>query len=391
MTSKLQLKRPLTLLGGLSAQEFLRDYWHKKPLLIRQAIPGFKPPVAQSELLALAQQEDVESRLIRQRRSKVAAHTWQVEHGPFTAADLPSHKQKHWTLLVQGVNLHHAGADQLLQQFNFIPYTRLDDVMISLAGDGGGVGPHFDSYDVFLLQAAGQRQWEISTQCDLALVEGMSLKILKNFQPEQSWVLEPGDMLYLPPHVAHNGVALGACMTWSIGFRAPDYQEIGQVFLEYLADTIALPGRYADPQREASAAPAWIDDDWMDRVDKALQGIRWNKSALRNFLGEYLSTPKPSTFFSPPAKPLSRARFAQQLQRGHLALDARTRMLYRNPEIFVNGESFTARGQDAILLKQLANERHLKGAGIKDLEVLIDTLHEWYCAGWVHLKTSSLP
>ncbi len=377
-------KHPQPLLGGMSAEYFFRHYWHKKPLLIRQAIPDFQTPVTRDALFALAQQAQVESRLIQQQRGR-----WRLQHGPFASTDLPSRRQRNWTLLVQGVNLHHTLADQLLQQFRFIPDTRLDDLMISVAGDGGGVGPHFDSYDVFLLQAAGQRQWDISTQANLDLVEGVPLKILKNFKPEQRWVLEPGDMLYLPPQVAHDGVALGECMTWSIGFRAPNYQEIGQAFLEYLADTIDLPGRYADPRRSASAHPAWIDDSWIAAVQQSFKRIAWNPATLRNFLGEYLSSPKPTTFFVPPTAPLSLARFRQQLTEAHIVLNARTRMLYRTPELFINGESFTISHQEAALLKKLANQRTISGAKILPSEVLVTTFHAWYCAGWIGLGNAS--
>ncbi len=378
-------QQPQPLLGGMSAEYFFRHYWHKKPLLIRQAIPAFQAPVTRDELFVLAQQPQVESRLIQQQRGK-----WHLQPGPFASTALPSRKQRHWTLLVQGVNLHHALADQLLQQFRFIPDTRLDDLMISVASDGGGVGPHFDSYDVFLLQAAGQRQWDISMQDNLDLVEGVPLKILKHFKPEQRWVLEPGDMLYLPPQVAHDGIALGECMTWSIGFRAPDYQEIGQAFLEYLADTIDLPGRYADPRRSANPHPAWIDDSWITAVEQALKRIAWSKTTLRNFLGEYLSTPKPTTFFAPPAAPLSLTQFRRQLSQAQIVLNARTRMLYRTPELFVNGESFTVTHQEAALLKKLANQRTLNAHQILSSEVLIETFYGWYRAGWIGLRTGAV-
>src|SRR5436190_12669774 len=202
------------LLGGLSPQAFMRRHWQKRPLLIRQALPDVAAPLSRAELFALAAAEGVESRLIRQRGAG-----WTLRHGPFTRRQLPSLTQPGWTLLVQGVDLHVDAAHQLLSRFRFVPDARLDDLMVSFATDGGGVGPHFDSYDVFLLQVQGRRRWRIGRQKDLALREGAPLKILAAFEPEEEHVLEPGDMLYLPPLWAHDGEALGECQTYSIGFR----------------------------------------------------------------------------------------------------------------------------------------------------------------------------
>ena len=211
----MNLDHPLPLLGNQSPNDFMRRYWQKKPLLIRQAIPGFKPPVAIAAIKKLARRDDVESRLIWRENGE-----WQMENGPF--ARLPKDNEGDWTLLVQSVDLHSDAAAELMQQFRFIPDARLDDVMISIASHGGGVGPHFDSYDVFLLQAAGQREWRYGHQKDLSLEPGLPLKILSRFEPEASAVLSPGDMLYLPPQAAHDGIAVGdGCMTISIGFARP--------------------------------------------------------------------------------------------------------------------------------------------------------------------------
>ena len=195
---------PRQMLGGLSPQQFMRRYWQKKPLLVRQAIPQFAPPVLRSELFALAAQEGVESRLVQ-----LVKGAWKLRHGPFSRRALPALQQPDWTLLVQGVDLHNDAVHALMQQFRFVPDARLDDVMISYATDGGGVGPHFDSYDVFLLQAHGQRRWRIGRNKDLSLQPGVPLKILQNFEAEEEFVLNPGDMLYLPPKYAHDGVAEG--------------------------------------------------------------------------------------------------------------------------------------------------------------------------------------
>ncbi|MGH8821855.1 MAG: cupin domain-containing protein, partial [Rhodoferax sp.] len=227
----MNITQPSTLLGALSPQQFMRRHWQKKPLMVRQAIPGFAALLDSAALFALAGNDDVESRLVVH-----GAKGWQMRSGPFARRALPSLKQPGWTLLVQGVDLQVDAAHELLQQFRFVPEARLDDLMVSYASDGGGVGPHFDSYDVFLLQAQGRRRWRIGRQQDLGLQEGVPLKILAHFVPEQEFVLEPGDMLYLPPRYAHDGVAVGECMTYSIGFRAPNRAELARELLQRLAE-----------------------------------------------------------------------------------------------------------------------------------------------------------
>src|SRR5437762_13345898 len=231
----------MQLLGGRSAKNFLSRFWQKKPLLIRDAIPGFRGMIQASELFRLAGREDVESRIVQRRGGR-----WKLALGPFSRADLARRRETGLTLLVQGVNLFHPPADALLRRFDFIPYARLDDLMVSYAAPGGGVGPHFDSYDVFLLQGEGQRRWRLSRQRDLALKPDVPLKILARFRPDHEVLLDPGDMLYLPPGIAHDGVAIAACSTYSIGFRAPSAQELGIAFVDWLRDRIALHGRYRD-------------------------------------------------------------------------------------------------------------------------------------------------
>ncbi|MGE5652436.1 MAG: JmjC domain-containing protein [Bacillota bacterium] len=371
--------KKLTLLGGLSPRQFLKDYWHKKPLLIRQAVPNFKPVLSRGQLFDLAQRDDVESRLIRHFDKQ-----WQMQHGPQT--ELPPLDKNGWTLLVQGVNLHDAKADALMQHFRFIPDSRLDDLMISYATDTGGVGPHFDSYDVFLLQAHGRRRWRIGPQKDLSLIEGMPLKILKNFQPEQEFVLEPGDMLYLPPHYAHDGIAVGECMTYSIGFRTPSYQELGEGFLQFMTESIELPGRYADPDLEATSHPAEISRAMLSRVAAELEKIRFREEDIAIFLGEYLSEPKPTVFFIPPARPMKMERFTQTAAKRGIVLSRKTRMLYRGKHLFINGESFMVGRADKAALIALANDRRLPGADIPQVSPdVLEALFTWYRDGWLEL------
>lgn len=374
------MKTPLALLGGISPATFLRDYWQKKPLLIRQAIPAAASPVSRQELFDLAARDDVESRLITSK----AGH-WQLTHGPL--ARLPALRQKDWALLVQGVNLHVDAADILLRQFRFIPDARLDDLMISYASDGGGVGPHFDSYDVFLLQTHGRRRWRISAQRDLSLDEDMPLKILKHFQAEQEFILEPGDMLYLPPQYAHDGVAIGECMTCSIGFRAPSYQELGEAFLQFMADSIDLAGRYADPDLAPARHAAEIPAPMLARVTAEINKMQFTEDDITIFLGEYLSEPKASVVFDPADPPLSLTQFVKAAARRGVRLSRKTGMLHRGKHIFINGESFAVRHDDKKLLAALADQRGLDPAVIKGASADVsEAFHAWYLQGWMELS-----
>ena len=366
-----------TVLGSMSTETFLRTYWQKKPLLIRQAIPSMQPVLSRESLFELAAQDDVESRLISQTGTR-----WRMQHGPIV--NLPSTRKKQWTLLVQGVDLYDDRAADLLGQFRFIPDARLDDLMISYASDQGGVGAHFDSYDVFLLQAHGQRRWRIGAQQDLTLKAGLPLKVLENFSPEQEFVLDPGDMLYLPPHYAHEGVAIGECMTYSIGFRAPSWQELGQALLQYKEDTLELTGRYSDRGLKPTNKPAQINDDLFEKVSTELQRISFSKDDLHIFLGEYLSSPKSSVIFEPLARTVPSKKFVAMLQKAGIKLHRKTRMLYRGKYLFVNGESFLVSGKDLACLKTLADQRFLRPESIANAsQDLIESLNHWYNIGWL--------
>lgn len=372
--------KKLTLLGGLTATEFLRDYWQKKPLLIRQAIPGFEPLLSRDELFALVQRDDVESRLLTHVKRQ-----WKMDNGPFE--QVPSVEQKDWTLLVQGVNLYDDNVDSLMRRFDFVPDARLDDLMISYATETGGVGAHFDSYDVFLLQAHGHRRWRISAQTDLTLVDGMPLKILSNFQPEEEFILAPGDMLYLPPHYAHEGVAMDECMTYSIGFRAPSYQELGEAFLESMIDSIDLPGRYEDPDLKPSKYHSEISNTMLARVTAEIDKIRFTKEDITIFLGEYLSELKAHIFFDAP-EVLTRAQFIKEAKKSGVRLSSKTLMLHRKNYIFINGTSFEVDQDDLINLRILAEQRELPPGILDDVSNdILEALHTWHKDGWLHLNS----
>ncbi len=367
---------PLQLLGGLSPKQFLADYWQKKPLLVRQAVPGFQGLLNRDEMLQAARRDDVESRLISREGG-----LWNLSRGPFTARDLRARKHP-WTVLVQGLNLMLPSADALMQQFNFIPYARLDDVMVSWATDGGGVGPHFDSYDVFLLQGMGQRHWRIGAQKDKTLVEDLPIRILQNFKPSHEWVLEPGDMLYLPPQYAHDGIAVGECMTYSIGFRAAPAQELADGFLTFLQDRLCLDGRYADPGLAPAKHPGEIGSDMIEQVATMLDRIRWDKATVRDFLGEHLTEPKPHVFFEPPAKLLSESRFVAAAAKRGIRLDARTQLLFSGNSFYLNGEKLEGvEAGDRSALRQLADQRCIT-APAPDFAA---QLYGWYGDGFIHL------
>ncbi|MDP9108437.1 MAG: cupin domain-containing protein, partial [Pseudomonadota bacterium] len=319
----------------------------------------------------------VEARLVTHFRQK-----WEMQAAPI--ATLPPLAKKDWTLLVQGLNLHFDAADALLRQFNFIPDVRLDDLMVSVASDGGGVGPHVDSYDVFLLQVEGTRRWRIGAQKDLTLQSGVPLKILQRFAPEQEFDLHPGDMLYLPPNYAHEGVAIGPCMTYSIGFRAPAFQELGEAFLQFMADSIDLPGHYADPELIPTKRPAEIPAAMLATVGEQLNKVRFTADDVAIFLGEYLSEPKPNVFFDPPARLLPLSKFMQTVAKRGVALSRKTQMLYRNRLVFINGESFAVERPDKEILARLADTRELDGVqGGAASQDVAEALHDWYRQGWL--------
>ena len=271
-----------------------------------------------------------------------------------------------------------------MRQFSFIPYARLDDLMVSYATDGGGVGPHFDSYDVFLIQGIGQRRWRIGNQKDQTLIDGLPLRILKDFRPVHDWVLEPGDMLYLPPEWAHDGIAVGECMTYSVGFRAAPTQELAEQFLMFLQDRVCLSGRYRDPGLKRQRHPAEIGTPMIDQVTELLAGIRWNRDTVRDFLGSYLTEPKSHVVFDPPEKPLSEKRFTAGLDRRGLRLDARSQLLFAGQRFYINGELATVSREDQPAFRDFADTR-IWPAGTRISVAGQQVLYDWYHCGFAQL------
>jgi len=369
--------RKLTLLGGLSASAFMRRHWQKRPLLVRNALPGTLARMDRARLFALAASESVESRLVVRSGAR-----WSVRNGPISTASLPA-RSRGWTMLVQGVDLHDDDAHRLLRRFRFVADARLDDVMCSWASDGGGVGPHVDSYDVFLLQTTGRRRWRVGRVPDPRLRDDVPLKMLTEFAPTAEWLLDPGDMLYLPPGWGHDGVAVGECITASIGFRAPAAAELATALLERIADDardrIAEPTRidarrYGDAGTAPVARSARIPARLAEFADAALERALADRMLRGRALGEVLSEPKPGTWFE---------RGAARLGKNGLALDRRTRMLYDDRFVFVNGEAIRAGGADATLMRRLADERRLDAKSVAHASAAARALlAEWLRAGW---------
>ncbi|MCL6692706.1 cupin domain-containing protein [Pseudomonas sp. R3.Fl] len=284
---------PLQLLGGISADEFLRDHWQKKPLLVRQAIPGFESPLEADELAGLSLEDSVESRIVLEHGNT----PWEMRRGPFSEDTYKELPERDWTLLVQAVDQFVPEVAGLLEHFKFLPSWRIDDVMISYAAPGGGVGPHFDNYDVFLLQGHGRRRWKVGQLCDAdsPMLQHADLRILADFQQSDEWVLEPGDMLYLPPRLAHYGIAEDECMTYSVGFRAPSAAEVLTHFTDFLAQFLSDEERYSDAGMAAVQSGEdqhKIQRDALDRLKNLLQEHMSDERLLLTWFGQFMTEPR---------------------------------------------------------------------------------------------------
>lgn len=390
--------QPVTWLGGLTPNQFMRDYWQKKPLLVRGAFPDFEPTVSIDDVLALCQDDRAESRLVRQTRAG-----WALHHGPFTAKQIPSNRSSRWTVLVQQVNTLMPEADLFLDAFRFIPEARLDDLMISVAGPDGGIGAHVDSYDVFLVQASGERRWEIAARFKPALLDGAPLKILRQFRAESSWNLAPGDLLYLPPNVAHRGTAIGKdCMTWSVGFRAPSPLDLAdRVWANHWESRTQSP--WSDPWLAATKSPGAIPEKLLTamvkQVTEHFSGLS-NQAAIAQSLAQSLSEPAANAVFEAPPRPDSLSRFLKKSGQFGLRLACATRLLYRGRDFFMNGEPLPLAGAEGSrktpagtgkksqnvqdFLKELSDFRQLDCKACVSLPpALQDALYNVYRAGWI--------
>ncbi|MBC8006695.1 MAG: cupin domain-containing protein [Prolixibacteraceae bacterium] len=372
------------LLGGLSASTFLRRHWQKQPLLVRGAIPAFNGILDLGDMIELACRDDCESRLVVGHAGR-----WTVEHGPFVRKRLSRLPARNWTLLLQGLDQVLPAARELLSHFNFIPYSRLDDLMVSYAPAGGGVGAHFDSYDVFLLQGPGQRQWRVSRQRDLELMDNAPLRILQRFSPDGQCLLSAGDMLYLPPAIAHEGIATDACYTYSVGFRAPTHQELTSQFLIYLEERLDGGARYSDPDLSVQTRPAYIGAGMIEKIERILGKISWTRRDIAEFLGTYLTEPKPHVLFAAPRNPLSESAFLRASRRDGVELALASLMLYGKADLFINGEQHKMSKVLATPMRCLADVRRLAGHRIPLKGPVSELLYRWYRSGYICLSESS--
>ena len=360
---------PLQLLGGLTAREFLRDYWQKKPLLVRQAIPDFESPISPDELAGLALEEEVESRLVIEHGER----HWELQRGPFnedTFQDLP---ERDWTLLVQAVDQFVPEVAELLEDFKFLPKWRIDDLMISFAAPGGGVGPHFDNYDVFLLQAHGHRRWQIGQMCDAdsPLLPHADLKILAQFEPTDEWVLAPGDMLYLPPCLAHCGTAEDDCMTYSVGFRAPSAAEVLTHFTDFLGQFLPDEERYSDADIQPSEDPNQIQRDALERLKVLLNEHMSDERLLMTWFGQFMTEPKYPELVA--GIEIEEEDFLGALEDGAI--------LIRNPSARM---AWSEVGEDLVLFA--SGQSRLVSARLRELLKLIcsaDALHVENLGAWL--------
>jgi 50S ribosomal protein L16 3-hydroxylase len=349
---------------AVTPESFLHLFWQKRPLLMRGALADYRCPLSPEELAGLACDPAIESRIVVQADRQ----EWRLHHGPFTEDDFAGLPETRWTLLVQDVDKHLPEIARLLDAFIFLPDWRIDDVMISYAVDGGSVGPHVDEYDVFLLQAEGHRRWRIDTrpQTGAALLPETELQVLADFDAEQEWLLEPGDMLYLPPAVAHWGVAEGDCMTCSIGFRAPGWRELLTDWSEYLIGRTAGDRHYRDPPLSVPASSAEIPDAVFASVDALLEALqRSTPGERRRWFGRLVTEPKPDLVPEPPAAELTASQFHEALRvRGLIHRHPWARAAFATVEsdhtvLFVNSREFAVHEACRGLLRTLAHARQM--------------------------------
>jgi len=377
----------LRRLGGLDTRVFLARYWGRQPLVVRSALEDFAPPVDRARLFELAARDDVESRLVSSFEGN-----WRLRHGPIPRRGLPARERPGWTLLVQGLDLHERPAADLASRFRFVPAARFDDLMASWASPGGGVGPHVDQYDVFLLQAQGRRRWRIARRFDPALREGAPLRLLRAFRHEEEFVLGPGDLLYLPPGVAHEGVALEECITLSVGFRVLPWQEVAQSWLDLQPAQAPLAGGARDRAIEPARHPARLPEAMARQAHAALKGLRPTLAQARRTLLCALTEPKAQVVFDPPRPALARNAFERAALGAGVRTDLRTRLLHAPRDFAVNGELLKGfarlEGGAREALRRLADERELPAQLLRALPVaqrrsLLDILHLWHRSGWL--------
>ncbi len=360
---------------GLNASDFLRDYWQKSPLLMARALPYYRCPVGPGELAGLACEDEVESRIVLERGG---IRPWEARQGPFDEKAFSQLPSSHWTLLVQDVEKHVPDVAELLTAFQFLPKWRLDDIMISYAADQGSVGPHIDDYDVFLVQTMGRRRWQINTETDAGedYIHGLDLRILPSFTAEVQWVLEPGDILYLPPNVAHWGVAEGNdCMTCSVGYQAPSLHELTSAWFEELIQTqLPREQRYRDGELFVQQHNGEIDRSSLERIVAFLSRLQVQDFHTQaRWFGRFITEPKPHLPVFPIDNPLTSTTLREEI--GKHGLLARNR---RSNFVFIRGckgeDYLYANGEEFVIPDHLIEFLQLI-SGTQEMD--IDTLKPW--------------
>ena len=378
-----------TVLGSITPAIFLRDYWQKQPLLIRQGLPGFQNPLAADEIAGLACEDCIESRLIL---GPEVRGNWELEHGPLAQERFDDLPPSNWTLHLQGIEVYLREAYQLFDYFRFIPNWRIDDIMVSYAPDQGSAGPHFDFYDVFLVQAEGRKRWRLGQPCDSdsALVPDIDLRILEHMDVTQEFVVEPGDVLYIPPRIAHHGVADGDSITYSVGFRAPGIVELADEFAQHLATTIREDQRYQDPNPALQAHPGSISPDVRARIAEMLKIELDRPGAIEQWFGSYMTRPKVDIEAEPPEQVLDATQLRGKLETAaNLYWCEGTRVAYADyPDglvVFINGAAWPLAKQALELAQLLSAATRIDTAALLPLpgDDALNLLCECYNEGLI--------
>jgi 50S ribosomal protein L16 3-hydroxylase len=383
----------MDMLGGLTASEFLRDYWQKKPLVIRQAFPGFDCPVSPDELAGLACEEAVESRIVIEND---AGKPWRLHNGPFSPDRFSELPEQDWTLLIQGLDHWVPEVADLLDHFRFIPNWRLDDIMASYAPKGGSVGPHYDMYDVFLLQAQGHRRWTFGGHCDHTSprVEGTPLRILSSWDGEETVTLAPGDMLYLPPGIGHHGVAEDDCITLSVGFRAPTIDDILTSFTDFLSQKEKAAEHLDDPDLQVQDNPGTIGAEVIDRLDTVIREQLGDRRNLALWFGQFTTAPKSMDIVVPADEPAEPEDLAEAIQAGEqLRWNEGSRFAYHDladeTALFVDGEQYLLKGDARPLAPLLCAGARIDMSALAEFagdEALLGLLTNLYNQGSVYFE-----
>lgn len=363
--------KPLSFLGGLTAREFLTEYWQKKPLFIKNAFPDFEDPIDADEIAGLALEPFIPSRFIFESGGE---RPWQLKMGPAVEDDFASLKDKKWMLVINDVEKNLPELKAMTAPFQFIPNWRLDDLQVSLGEEGGNVGAHWDDYDVFLIQGMGKKRWQISYApvSEDDFVDGVDIRLIENFKADEEWIVEPGDMLYLPPRIGHYGVNIGRSVTWSVGFRAPKHREMFRDFIEMQFDKIAEDARFSDPTLPVSSEYGHLTDDAIDRVMAVLQeSLTHNREMVSEWFGAFITEPKMFQTPEPLDEPMDEESLVEFLDDGG-ALEVHPGITLLHREIndaiylFAAGKSYSLPKSEKALVTYIVNSEFLEYEALEE-------------------------